>query len=304
MIEHGVVGTSNRPDGTGMKFVGVFIRRMLHFCVREMRAALIRLGATSWLLRRGWLGLSQTRWFLSSKHLTGQGMEVGALGNPLPLPITATALYVDRVGREESEHIYPNTPTLPHVVPYLVEDGFSLPSVGMASVDFVIGNHVLEHAPDFFGALARWTDVIRPGGHIFAAVPIASECFDRTRGITDPGHFLDDYRALAAGDLIAFESNTLQHCRDYLTLACPEMLREIGEPVPDCDPVEIEKRAQLMMASRADLHYHTFSLDSLRSALTFFVTEVRSNMMLAEIARSRIEVVFVLKKTSSRQPTF
>jgi SAM-dependent methyltransferase len=287
----------------GMKFDFGSLRKMLHFCVREMRNVMIELGAASWLLRRGWLGLTETRRLISSRHLRGQGIEVGALGNPLPLPTTASALYVDRVGREESERIYPSAPTLPHVVPYLVEDGFSLPSVGLATLDFVVGNHVLEHAPDLFGALARWTDVIRPGGHIFAAVPIASECFDRTRAITDPGHFLADYRALVAGNLTEFESNTLHHCHDYLTLSCPEILREIGEPVPDCDPVEIEKRAQLMMACRADLHYHTFSLDSLRAALSIFVKEVRSNMVLAEVARSRIEIVFVLKKMDLRPST-
>lgn len=287
----------------GMKLELGSLRKMLHFCVRQMRNAMINFGAASWLLHQGWLGLTETRRLLSSKFLRGQGIEVGALGNPLPLPTTASAFYVDRVGREESERIYPNAPNLPHVVPYLVEDGFSLPSVGLATLDFVIGNHVLEHAPDLFGALARWTDVIRPGGHIFAAVPIASECFDRTRAITDPGHFLADYRALVEGDLTEFESNTLHHCRDYLTLACPEMLREIGEPVPDCDSVKIEQRAQLMMACRADLHYHTFSLDSLQSALSIFVKEVRSNMMLVEIARSRIEVVFILKKTGPCPPT-
>lgn len=125
------------------------MRKLLQRSVNKVRLALIGMGASGWLLRQGWLGLVETRRYLSSKYLRGHGVEIGALGNPLPLPPGALTFYVDRVAREESQRIYPDASSNPHVEPDRVEDGFALPSIAAESLDFVIGNHVLEHAPDF-----------------------------------------------------------------------------------------------------------------------------------------------------------
>ena len=273
------------------------MRKLLQRSVNKARLALIGMGVSGWLLRQGWLGLVETRRYLSSKYLRGHGVEIGALGNPLPLPPGALTFYVDRVAREESQRIYPDASSNPHVEPDRVEDGFALPSIAAESLDFVIGNHVLEHAPDFFGALARWTDVININGHIFAAVPLASECFDRKRTITDPKHFIEDYQCLLSGRVSDFDRNTLDHCREYLSISCPEINREMGQVVRCYDEEELERRAGEMMIGRVDMHYHTFSLPSMKKALGLFVSEVRNNMSIAAIERSRLEIVFILKKT-------
>lgn len=284
-------------SGTDSAMLFITMRTLLKRIVSGVRHALIGMGASGWLLRHGWLGLVETRRYLSSKYLLGHGVEIGALGNPLPLPPGASASYVDRVAREESQLIYPDASTNPHVEPDRVEDGFSLPSIAAESLDFVIGNHVLEHAPDFFGALSRWADVIRVEGKIFAAVPLASECFDRKRAITTPMHFIEDYQCLLSGRVSDFEKNTLDHCREYLSLSCPEIDREMGRVTHCYDEEELERRANEMMTGRVDMHYHTFSLPSLKTALELYVSEVRNNMAIAAIARSRLEIVFVLKKT-------
>jgi hypothetical protein len=96
--------------------------------------------------------------------------------------------------------------------------------------------------------------------------------------------------------LAEFEENTIQHCRDYLTLACPEILREAGQRSPYSDPVQIEQRAREMMSGREDLHYHTYTFESLKSSLAIFSDCVRSNVVIEAVARSRIEIVFVLRK--------
>jgi hypothetical protein len=255
------------------------------------------MGGSGWLLAQGWLGLQETRRFVAAKYLKGRGIEVGALGFPLLLPPGALAIYVDKLAREQAEAIYQGESDKAYVDPDRVEDGFELPSFKLQSMDFVVGNHVLEHAPDFFGALARWTDITRVGGHIFAALPIASECFDRRRNITEPGHFLTDYKAIVDDDISGFENSTLQHCRDYLRLACPEIWRERGQMTPCCDQIQLEERARQMFFSREDIHYHTFSFESLKSTLELFVTSVRSNMEIETVERSRSEIVFVLRKT-------
>jgi hypothetical protein len=204
------------------------LRRVQRQLLHALRSVVIRVGGAQWLLQQGWLGLHETRRAVAAKHLNGQGVEVGALGFPLVLPPGASALYLDKVPREQEEAIYPGASDKAHVDPDRGEDGFSLPSFKLESMDFVVGNHVLEHASDFFGALARCIDVVRVGGRIFAALPIANECFDRKRSITEPGHFLADYQAVVSGNLAEFEENTLRHCRGYMTFACPEVLSETG----------------------------------------------------------------------------
>jgi hypothetical protein len=272
---------------------------MKHFLkkfIGSLRSGLVAIGGSDWLLQKGWLGLHETRRLVASRYLYGQGVEIGALGFPLLLPTGVSVIYVDKIAREQSDVIYPSASDKAHVNPDRVEDGFSLPSFKPEVMDFVVGNHVLEHAPDFFGALARWIDVTRVGGHVFATLTIASECFDRKRGVTEPSHFLADYQAIVGGNLAEFEESTVQHCRDYLTLACPEILREAGQPVPYYDPIQIERRSREMFARREDLHYHTYSYESLKYALVLFADCVRRNVVIETVARSRIEIVFVLRK--------
>ncbi len=45
--------------------------------------------------------VAEDRWRLSAKYLRGDGIEVGGLCNPLPVPEGATVRYVDRQPKEE-----------------------------------------------------------------------------------------------------------------------------------------------------------------------------------------------------------
>ena len=50
-------------------------------------------------------------------------------------------------------------------------DGQLLPGVEPASFDVVHSSHSLEHMRDPIAALARWWEVLRPGGHLIVIVP-------------------------------------------------------------------------------------------------------------------------------------
>jgi SAM-dependent methyltransferase len=50
-------------------------------------------------------------------------------------------------------------------------DGQLLPGVEPASYDVVHSSHSLEHMRDPYAALARWWEVLRPGGHLIVIVP-------------------------------------------------------------------------------------------------------------------------------------
>jgi SAM-dependent methyltransferase len=57
--------------------------------------------------------------------------------------------------------------------------------LGDNTQDYVVSSHVMEHVPDFIGAVRESVRVIRPGGFLFMIVPtrVALEA-DRVRGVT------------------------------------------------------------------------------------------------------------------------
>lgn len=148
-------------------------RTPLHLAWTALRAALVGLGLSEWLLARGRLGLEETRRRLALRYLpaNGQGIEVGALHCPLPLPPGARGRYVDHHTAEELRRLRADAGA-GIVGTDLLADGFTLGCIADASQDFVVANHVLEHASDALGTLEHWLRVLRPGGILFVAVPI------------------------------------------------------------------------------------------------------------------------------------
>jgi SAM-dependent methyltransferase len=50
-------------------------------------------------------------------------------------------------------------------------DAARLEGVAEGSLDYVYSSHCLEHLPDPVRALKRWSDVVRPGGYVYVAIP-------------------------------------------------------------------------------------------------------------------------------------
>jgi len=64
------------------------------------------------------------------------------------------------------------------VVTDCIDDGFNLTTIPEESQDFLIANHVLEHAPNPIQVLINWTKVLKRNGIFFITVPIGKKCFD------------------------------------------------------------------------------------------------------------------------------
>lgn len=138
---------------------------------------------------------------LARRHLTGQGIEIGALAAPLRVPPGVTVRHVDRLDRagllrEEGPHSVAlglDAAAIPDID--VVDDAGTLAKLGDASVDFVIANHVLEHLEDPIEALENWLRVVRPGGIVLLTLPDARHTFDVGRERTTVEHLLHDHRA-------------------------------------------------------------------------------------------------------------
>lgn len=135
-----------------------------------------------------------TRKRVARKYLRGEGIEIGALHNPLPVPKTTRVRYVDRMTVADLLRQYPNLAELPLVPVDIVSDGETLSSIPDASQDFVIGNHFLEHCEDPIGTLKNFLRVVRPNGVVYFAVPDKRFTFDRDRPLTTLEHLIADHQ--------------------------------------------------------------------------------------------------------------
>ena len=133
------------------------------------------------------------RAYLAARFLVGHGIEIGALHRPTPLPRGAEAVYVDRLPAADLRAAYPELAEVDIVEPEVLDDGETLQQFQKNSLDFVIANHFLEHCEDPIGALLTFADRVRPGGHLFLAVPDKRHTFDRDRPITTIEHLERDH---------------------------------------------------------------------------------------------------------------
>src|SRR3954451_19820653 len=113
--------------------------------------------------------LGETRRDLANRSLKGDGIEIGALHKPLPVPAGTAVKYVDRMSVRDLRSHYPELAGWKLVEPDIVDNGETLATVPAGSVDFVIANHFIEHTEDPLGALANQLRVLKPGGVLYMA---------------------------------------------------------------------------------------------------------------------------------------
>jgi SAM-dependent methyltransferase len=175
---------------------------------------------------------------LARAFLRGNGLEIGALHMPLPLPRGASARYVDRMSHEDLRCEYPELRAYDLVEVDVIDDGETLATVADASVDFVVANHFIEHTENPIATLRAHLRVVRPGGVLFLAVPDKRYTFDRDREVTPLEHFLRDEQEGPAWSRV-------QHFEEWArdVEKAPEKARELDE-------------------QDYSIHFHTFVPDS------------------------------------------
>ena len=127
--------------------------------------------------------------------LQGQGLEIGPLHEPAPLPAGCTVEYVDALTRAEAAELFPEVDasllTEPHHLRDIDRDGLS--GLRDDHYDFVVLSHVIEHLAEPIGALAEVFRVLKPGGLAVIAAPDRHYTFDRLRGNTPFGQLLSQH---------------------------------------------------------------------------------------------------------------
>jgi SAM-dependent methyltransferase len=223
------------------------------------------------------------------RYLSGDGLEIGAMHLPLSLPPGAHVRYVDRCSREVAARTFPELDPSRIVDPDIIDDGFTLDSIDADSQQFVIGNHVLEHAPNPLRVLERWWQVLRPGGILFVAVPLHDRSFDRGRRLTPVGHMVEDYEIAQHLGPAALAARNADHYQEWVSIAEPRT-RRLAHPLT---PEEQARRANELAAEGAEIHFHTFSVESFGEVMRTFADQTHTEATVLELVELRDEALGV-----------
>lgn len=199
------------------------------------------------------------KWFLKSSldmrqaltgSLSGTGVEFGAGGSPLPVPLAAESLFSDFFdqkglvenryeGQELSEILAPD-------FQIGLEEADLLP---IEDLDFIIACHVIEHVANPVKAIIECLGKLRPGGKLILIVPDMRKTFDRNRELTSIKHLVSDY-------LSPDRNEDYKHFVDFYENAMPPEDRSL---IPQLVKEKFEENFPI--------HYHTFTHKSFRKLL-------------------------------------
>ena len=219
-----------------------------------------------------------SRALIAQTYLSGHGIEIGALHNPLQVPPSAKVKYVDRLPIAQLREQYPELNDKELVAVDILDDGERLTTIPDASLDFVIANHFVEHSQDPIGAVLNMLRVLKPGGRLYLAIPDKRCCFDSDRPVTSLAHLMRDH---AEGP----EWSRAQHFEEWAKL--------VNKAADD----EVEKQAAELMRTNYSIHFHVWTpiemlefILALRKMVSFEIEMV--------LMHDGVEVIFVLRKVA------
>ncbi len=230
----------------------------------------------------------------AARWVSGSGIEIGALHEPLHLPTGVDVRYVDRMRSEELRRHYPELANENLAPVSIIGDAHDLSAIPDGSLDFVIANHLIEHLDNPIRGLKEMVRVLRPGGVLYVALPEPRVSFDRFRDITPIAHFVDEYRN---GPDAAREG----HFRDWV-----HNVEAHVAGMPKLDAAGMAARVRELMELDYSIHFHVFRPDTF---LEFLVAACREGDLSLEplefipcYGDDDGEFIFVFAKGIATQP--
>lgn len=220
---------------------------------------------------------NRTRRRIAARCLSGEGIEIGALHRPFPVPDGVGVRYVDRLTTSQLREEYPELGDEPFAEVEIVDDGGTLATLADGSQDFVIAGHVLEHTQDPIGALRAQLRVLRAGGTLLLALPDRRTGIDRHREPTALAHLLADHER-------GPERSRAQHYSEWAEL--------VDLPLGHVATKDVAAHAAALERRLYDIHFHCWTLAELTAQLPAFGLPAS----LAEARQNQHEFLVVLRR--------
>lgn len=214
--------------------------------------------------------------YLPGAYLRGNGLEIGALADPLRIPAGAHVKYVDRFSVRDLRLQYPSLTSLPLVPVDIVTDGERLSGVEDETQDFIIARHFLEHCQDPIGTLEHFFRVLKPEGVVYFAVPDKRYTFDRNRPVTALSHLLEDHQQ-------GPERSRRGHFEEYV--------RSTESPATE---EQLQQMTDELMARDYSIHFHVWSQHEVLELMLALRTRI--GFEIETFCKNRHENICVLRK--------
>src|SRR5437016_4921723 len=126
-----------------------------------------------------------------AQWLCGEGIEIGALNRPLPVPAAARVHYVDRLPLAELRRYYAEVGDEGWPNIDIIGDVEDLSGIADSTLDFAIASHLVEHLPLPARGLREMLRVLKPDGVLFLILPDQRVGIDHARAVTPVEHLIE-----------------------------------------------------------------------------------------------------------------
>ncbi len=215
---------------------------------------------------------------LASAYLRGQGIEIGALHNPLKVPRSTKVQYIDRMSVEELRKHYPELKSFKLVKIDIIDDGETLETIENTSQDFVIANHFLEHCEDPIKAIINFFRVLREGGILYLSIPDKRYTFDKKRVVTSFDHLIRDHEESPS-------VSRMEHLEDWV-------INVEGQKTE----TTIQDRIQELDEMKYSIHYHNWTQKELFDLFRQLDKRFGLSMEILQFVKNEGEVTFIIEK--------
>lgn len=209
-------------------------------------------------------------------YLRGNGIEIGALFNPLKTSKSAHVNYLDRMSVPHLRKQYPELQRKKIVHTDIIDNGEYLHNIKNCTQDFVIANHFLEHCQNPILAIKNMLRVLKMGGVLYFAIPNKLYTFDANRSATSIDHLMKDYTN-------GPEWSKKQHFEEWVHFI---------DNITDKDL--FEKQVNNLIKVDYSIHYHTWTQRTMIEFFTFL--QNMFNFKIELTLKNYQEVIFILRK--------
>jgi len=225
----------------------------------------------------------------AARYLFGEGLEIGALHQPLAVPAHAKVRYVDRMMTDELRREYPELAEWDLTEVAVVDDGETLATVVDESQDFIIANHFLEHTENPIGTIETHLSKLKPGGVLFYAVPDKRYTFDFRRPVTPIEEMIADYDE-------GPERSRAEHYDEWCRLVIDEESDSVGSAEQAASEEWVQRRARELEAAKYSIHMHVWTQAEFLRLILACRDRLGGAFDIEATAKRAIEFIVVLRK--------